>query len=100
VDGTSNTDVNFHSVVQLSTKLSPVQAGVTVNFAVTDPDDPTTDDLIVDSTGPAGDDNRGTPKIGSVSAASAVTDSAGIARVWFTLSTYQFWGHNTYFLIR
>jgi hypothetical protein len=59
--------------------------GQTVFFKSFDVDDPDTDTtLTVDPNGTAGNDNRGTPNLGTLSAAQATTDSNGVATVEFT----------------
>jgi hypothetical protein len=59
-----------------------------VYFRAFDVDDPSTDDSPVDSNGLAGNDNRGTPKEGTLSSTSATTDASGVAQVDFTVTTY------------
>jgi hypothetical protein len=59
--------------------------GQTVFFRSFDIDDPDTDTTFtVDPNGTAGNDNRGTPNLGTLSAAQATTDSNGVATVEFT----------------
>jgi hypothetical protein len=59
--------------------------GQTVFFRSFDIDDPENEiTFTIDPNGAAGDDNRGSPKPGTLSAASATTDSNGVATVEFT----------------
>jgi len=62
-------------------------SGQTVFFKSFDPDDPDIDTTFtVDPNGTAGNDNRGTPNLGTLSAAQATTDSNGVATVEFTVT--------------
>ena len=67
--------------VKATTRLG---ANKTVYFKAFDVDDPSTDFAPVDPNSSAGNDNRGTPQAGTLTAASAVTDSNGIAQVDFS----------------
>lgn len=84
-DKQSPTDgVNRRVVRVRATTTLP--AGQNVYFRAFDVDDPSTNDLPVDTTGAAGNDNKGTPatSFGGLAAASAITDSNGVATVEFT----------------
>ena len=60
-------------------------SGQTVFFKSFDIDEPGTDAMPIDTNGTAaGDDNRGTPKAGTLNLTQATTDSNGIATVEFT----------------
>jgi hypothetical protein len=63
-------------------------SGQTVFFRSFDVDDPSSDTSPIDTNGSAGDDNRGTPKIGTLNVASAQTDANGVATVEFTTTMH------------
>ena len=70
--------------VRVRAETTMVQ-GQTVFFRSFDIDDPDTDTTFtIDPNGTAGNDNRGTPNLGTLSAAQATTDSNGVATVEFT----------------
>lgn len=70
-----------HQNVRVLAYVCPAMEGVTVYFKSFDIDDPSANSSPVDSNGSNGSDNRGTPKQGTLSATSAVTDATGIASV-------------------
>ncbi len=70
--------------VRVKATVTPAVAGITVYFKSFDVDDPSSNDPLLDANAAAGDDNRANPKVGQLSAASAVTDASGVATVEFT----------------
>lgn len=84
-------------IVKVKAEITPKAAGVFVYFRSFDVDDPSTDDSDVDANGPAGGDNRGTPKAGTLKApvfaadaagvVKAKTDANGVASVTFTVTS-------------
>jgi hypothetical protein len=68
---------------RITTTLGP---NVPVYFRAFDVDDPSTDASPVDANAGAGNDNRGAPQYGTLSAGSALTDANGIAQVEFTVT--------------
>jgi hypothetical protein len=78
--------VNRRTVrVRAETTMGPNQ---TVFFKAFDPDDPSDNFAPVDPNGNAGNDNRGTPNVGTLSAAQATTDSNGVATVVLTTTMH------------
>ncbi|MFJ5695034.1 hypothetical protein ACIP9X_14435 [Arthrobacter sp. NPDC093125] len=71
--------------VQVEATASP---GDTVYFKAFDVDDPSSDAAPIDANGALGDDNRGTPKAGTLSGGSAVADSTGHALVTLQLPAH------------
>jgi hypothetical protein len=67
--------------IKATTRLG---ANKTIYFKAFDIDDPSTDFAPVDPNSSAGNDNRGTPQAGTFTAASAITDSNGIAQLDFS----------------
>jgi hypothetical protein len=61
-------------------------AQIPVFFKAFDVDDPSSDDAPVDPNGSAGDDNRGIPKPGQLSATQAFADANGVAQVDFAVT--------------
>lgn len=64
--------------VKATTNLAP---NTTIYFKSFDVDDPSANTSPVDSNGNLGDDNRGLPKVGTLSAVSAQTNVSGVATV-------------------
>lgn len=71
--------------VRAQTTLGPNQR---VFFKSFDLDDPSTNDTVVDWDGSGVNDNRGTPKNGTLNLPSALTDANGTATVEFTPTMY------------
>jgi len=78
-DKTSPNDTVNRRAVRVKATISMPIAGVQVYFKAFDVDDPSTDDSIVDPTGPAGNDNRGAQNLDTV--VSAPTDANGTAEI-------------------
>ena len=70
--------------VKVQAQLSHARSGVTILFMVFDVDDPSTDNTIVDMTGPKGNDNRGGFGLYNTT---AITDADGKASVSLRVST-------------
>ncbi len=79
-------DAINRSKVRVKATVDPPQEGCTVSFKSFDIDDPSSNTTPVDPNGSAGNDNRGTPKIGALSAPSAQTDTTGVAIADFTVT--------------
>ncbi len=69
--------------VSVAAKITTGEAGKRVYFKSFDVDDPSSDASPVDPNGKLGNDNRGAPKDGLLSASSAITDQNGTAAVTF-----------------
>lgn len=72
--------------VRIRATLSSPIAGVPVFFRSFDLDDPSTDASPVDANGAAGDDNRGTPQVGTLNGTIVQTDANGEAVVELTVT--------------
>jgi len=72
----------------LLTVQASAPPGSTVYFRSFDIDDPSTDDVEVDSTGPDGWDNRGTPQEGDLLQDEVIAGSDGIAETLFRVTKH------------
>jgi hypothetical protein len=85
-DKTDPTDAVDRRTVRVKAITSDPRAGVPVYFATFDVDDPSSDARPVDANGAAGNDNRDEPRIGALSATTALTDASGIAETILTVT--------------
>jgi hypothetical protein len=76
---THATDAVDRRAVTVRAIIGEPIAGVPVHFASFDVDDPSHDSRPVDPNGAAGNDNRGQPRNGEITQATALTNAAGIA---------------------
>lgn len=82
---TSPTDTTRHNKVKVTAQTST--PGMEVFFKAFDLDDPSSDSAPVDITGdPQGNDNNGSPKAGTLSVFSEISDAAGVAEVEFEVT--------------
>lgn len=72
--------------VRVKASISPITAGVDVFFRSFDVDDPSTDASPADPNSSTGNDNRGTPAVGTLDHSSAQTDANGVATVELTVT--------------
>ena len=86
-DKNSPDDTDFNKEVVVRVHVAPAESGVEVRFVVFDVDDPWADAAPIDDEA-ATMDNRGYPRLGTLSASSATTNADGIAEVTF-VSTMQ-----------
>ncbi|HEX7184636.1 MAG TPA: hypothetical protein VF756_22620 [Thermoanaerobaculia bacterium] len=82
---TADDDVDRRQVRVRATLSSP-SPDMPIFFRTFDVDDPSSDAIPVDPNGANGNDNRGTPQAGTLSAASAQTDDSGAAQVELTVT--------------
>jgi hypothetical protein len=88
-DKNSGDDPTDRRKVRVTAKLSINNLSglmIPVLFKSFDVDDPSSDDAPVDPNGPAGDDNRGAPNAGQLSATQVFADANGVAQVDFTVT--------------
>jgi len=82
----SLTDKKDRRKVRVKVTIDPPLEEETVYFKGFDVDDPSSDTSPVDSNGSAGDDNRGSPKRGTLSEHSSMTNNKGVATAEFTVT--------------
>ena len=89
-DKQSPTDTLARDKVRLRAKVTPELPNIPLYFKAFDVDDPTPSSMdsnnVIDSNGDAGNDNRGSPSSGTLSATSGVTDNNGEIVLEFTVS--------------
>lgn len=89
-DKQSPADTTNRKRVRVKATISPAFPDVTIFFRSFDVDDPSSDTAPIDSNGPNGDDNRGSPRPGTLicpaTPCSAQTDSSGVAQVEFEVT--------------
>lgn len=85
-DKQTPTDATNRKKVRIVAKIDPPVKDVRVFFKSFDVDDPSDNAAPVDANADAGDDNRGAPKVGTLSAPSGTTDAAGVVKVEFEVT--------------
>jgi hypothetical protein len=93
-DKETPTDRDNKRLIKVSVQTSGFLVGTPIYFRSFDPDDRSTDDPLVDCTNDQGNDNRGqndqfyADSIGMTPATSVNTDAAGLAVVYFAVTTF------------
>ena len=87
-DMVSPSDSIQRNIVEVKAKISKAKEGVTIYFKAFDVDDPSAEGsaLDYDANGHDGNDNRGTPRAGTLNTSSATTDADGNATVPFKVT--------------